>query len=363
MEKNYVLGEDAQQKIEMNLALGKNWITYNSDAYFLEAKHIGLFANKIDAIIHASLENLAEQEYKIFYASSLAEVYKRLPYELQLKQISSLQKHNIMNEQNFEYLKENLKNMGFGDKLNKDLEINIRAGVKDFQLPTEANFNGQKMEALLSFRQGDQNEMYFFNKYTAALIKDGETDLAKSQIFYLTKGYGATFKEAFNLLEGRAVNKDLTDSKNNKYNAWLQIDFSNKDKNGNNEVRQYHQNYGFDIEKALNKQPIKELENADDRKLLVSSLKKGNLQQVNFEVDNIRSKMFIEANPKLRTLNVYDSEKKLVVQQTSKKELSNTKENSKEEIKDIKKDNKQERNNKRIKNELEQEGKTLGKKL
>jgi hypothetical protein len=46
--------------------------------------------------------------------------------------------------------------------------------------------------------------MYFFNKYDASLqAKD------MAQTFYINKGSGITAKEAYNLMEGRAVHKEL----------------------------------------------------------------------------------------------------------------------------------------------------------
>jgi hypothetical protein len=356
METNHIFSDAAINVIEAGLNNHKFWLAYNEVSYFLADRDVFMFHVREEAEQFAT-NNLSDLDYfRIVYVPIHPEHLSRFLQSI----ISSPQNNTIMNEQNFEYLKENLKNMGFGDKLNKDMENNIRAGVADFQLKTDATFNGEKMEADLSFRKGEQNEMYFFNKYVASLMKDGMADPEHTQTFYLNRGYGVTFKEAYNLLEGRAVNKDLTNANGDKYNAWVQLDFSAKDKHENFEVKQYHQNYGFDIEKSLNKHPIKELDNVDDRKLLVSSLKKGNLQQVSFEKDGVREKMFIQANPKMRTLTVYDSEKKLVVEQSVKQEKSKgqsgEKENEKKEKKEKNNDKKQERSKTRSKDELESAG-------
>jgi hypothetical protein len=214
-----------------------------------------------------------------------------------------------MNEQSVEYLIENIKYLGFGEKLNKELEKNILAGLPEFQLLTEAGYSGQKMQAVLYFTKSERSEMYFFNKYSAWLIKDDMLDQDRRQIFYIHHGHGVTLKEAFNLLEGRAVNKDLFTARGERFNAWLQLDFGLKDKNGNYELKYYHQNYGFDIEKVLEEYPIRELGDPDDRKIMINSLKKGNLYLVFFEEFAGFEKMWIEANPKLRKLNLYDFEK------------------------------------------------------
>lgn len=356
MGSDHMFTDTAINVIEAGLKNHRSWLAYNEVSYFLTDRDVFMFHHREEAE-EFSANNLSDLDH--FRIVPVTIHPEELSQFLQTI-ISSPQNNTIMNEQNFEYLKENLKNMGFGDKLNKEMEDQIRAGVADFQLKTDATFNGEKMEADLAFRKGEQNEMYFFNRYTASLLKDGVVDPERTQTFYLNRGYGVTFKEAYNLLEGRAVNKDLTNSTGEKYNAWIQLDLSAKDKHGNNEVKQYHQNYGFDIEKALNKHPIKELDNADDRKLLVSALKKGNLQQVSFEKDGVREKMFIEANPKMRTLSVYDSEKKLVVEQSVKQERSKGRsaenENGQQEKKEKNNDKKQERSKTGSKDKVESEG-------
>jgi len=69
--------------------------------------------------------------------------------------------------------------------------------------------------------------MYFFNSYHASLQKTNGEKL--DQTFYINKGKGITSKEAFNLLDGRAVHKDLVTKENQPYKAWLQLDLGNKD--------------------------------------------------------------------------------------------------------------------------------------
>lgn len=108
----------------------------------------------------------------------------------------------------------------------------------------------------------------------------------------------------------------------------------------------------------MGKHPIKELENADDRKMLNGSLRRGNLQSVDYEKDGQRERMFIEANPKERSINVYDKDKNLVVAETVKHDKKKETANDKEETKEVKLDKKNEKgNSKAEKNGMEQEGK------
>lgn len=207
-----------------------------------------------------------------------------------------------MNEKNVEALKNNLKYLGFGEGLNEQLEKNIREQKPDFTLQHDLTYNNQKMQTELSFKGGDQNEMYFFNKYTAKLNEPDE----RQQTFYLDRGNGVTTKEAFNLLEGRAVNKDLVNKDGEKYNAWVQLDFSKTEESGNYKMNRYHENYNYDITKEIQNLILKPIPPEQEKQLL-QSLEKGNIQSATFLKEGLEVKMFIEANPKERTINIYDS--------------------------------------------------------
>ena len=209
-----------------------------------------------------------------------------------------------MNEENANYLKEHIKYMGFGEKLHAALEQKLAEGKPDFQLLFQATVNQKPFEAVLNFRKSDNSDLYFFNSYTAKLERtDGQS---REQTFYMNKGKGVTAKEAFNLLEGRAVLKELMNKDRQIYQAWVQLDFKNKDKHGNYNAKQYHENYGYDLARSLSKLPIKELHNDTQRMELVKSLEKGNIQAVTLEKNGRQERLFIEANPQYKTINLYD---------------------------------------------------------
>jgi len=94
----------------------------------------------------------------------------------------------------------------------------------------------------------------------------------KITIDILKKGKGVTGKEAFNLLDGRSVHKDLVTKEGQPYKAWMKLDFDKKDKNNNFEVKQFHENYGFDLKAAVEKFPITDLKEVDKEKALMQSL-------------------------------------------------------------------------------------------
>jgi hypothetical protein len=253
-----------------------------------------------------------------------------------------------MNTENLDYLKDNVKYMGFGEQFNTALEENIAKGAATFQLSSKSEINGKRFEVDLNFKKSDSTDMYFFNSYRASLERaNGER---MEQTFYLNKGKGVTAKEAFNLLDGRSVYKELTNKEGQNYNAWLQLDPNTKDRSNNYEVKQFHDNYGFNLRNAVERFAISELTDPEKMKRLEQSLQKGNLQAVSFEKDGATSRMFIEANPQFKTLNVYDSEFKKVQQVSLAPYLSRQDETKEKHDVDQKKEVKQDQKQKATKN-------------
>lgn len=215
-------------------------------------------------------------------------------------------------QKNLEYLKNDIKYLGFGENLKNDLEQNLNNGHAKFQLRHQGEFKRpggemDKMDVLIDFNKSERTGRYFLNSYTATLKNENDPTLEKSQTFYINKGHGVTAKEAYNLLNGRSVYKKQTNREGDEYHAWIQLDFNKKETNGNFKQNQFHDNYGYNLAETLLKYPIKELHDLDATKDLVDGLKKGNLQRATFEIEGKEEKMFLAANPQFKMLRVYDS--------------------------------------------------------
>lgn len=204
-----------------------------------------------------------------------------------------------MNTENLSYLQKQLLNLGFGDKLNEELERNIKTGKKEFSLATDQEYNKQSVDYLLHFKAGDNNEMYFFNKYDASL-KDKDLQ----QTFYINKGSGITAKEAYNLMEGRAVYKQLENLEGQKYNAWIVLDKETKTENGNYKLRPFTDGWNYKPERAIDKLDIVGINKVGAREKLLKSLEKGNRHQVAAMKDGKEVKLFLEANPAEHRVNL-----------------------------------------------------------
>jgi len=204
-----------------------------------------------------------------------------------------------MNTENLNYLQKQLLNLGFGEKMNADLEKQIKAKQQEFTLRTTQEYNKQPVDYILHYKAGDNNEMYFFNKYDAAL--QGKE---MQQTFYLNKGSGITAKEAYNLMEGRAVHKQLENQAGEKYHAWILIDRENKTENGNFRLQSFNEGWNYKPERAIDKIDIVGIREEGARDKLLRSLEKGNRHQVTAMKAGKEVKLFLEANPAEHRVNL-----------------------------------------------------------
>lgn len=311
MKGEHVISDEVLNDVMDALTKGHSWFVYNTLSYFLDKEHVRFFKTENEADDWAFENNSKTEAYRVIHINSVTDLYKEIKYAEKLETILNHSKTFFMNTQNLDYLKENLRLMGFGDKLNADLEKNMQQGFPEFVLKMQSEFSGKNMDTALSFKKSDQSDMYFFNRFDAHLHHRNDASKDVQQTFYLNKGHGVTLKEAFNLLEGRAVHKEIS-GKEGKFNAWIQLDFKEKEENGNYKTKQYHQNYGYDLEASLKAFPIKELQNEQQRERLMMSLQKGNVQSVTMTAGGRDQMFFVEANPQYKNISVYDAHMKML---------------------------------------------------
>ena len=351
MNNDHPISDEVLELVNIALSKGEHWMAYNQSLYFIDKEDIHFFKLQNEAKEFAN-DNFSDRDtYHVIYFNSIIDIFKEIPYsentginmvnnpdinglynhegndftdsliehieQQQSSLFNSQLKTNVMNNENFQYLSDNLKYMGFGENLKTDLERNLNEGKADFQLHYKAEINKKPFEVTMNFRKSDSSDMYFFNNYHASLEK-GKDEKAE-QTFYLNKGKGVTGKEAFNLLDGRSVHKDLVTKEGQPYKAWMQLDFDKQDKNNNFEVKQFHEKYGFDLKAAVDKFPLTELKDPENEKALLQSLQKGNMQSVNIEKDGTTHKLFIEADPQFKKITLYDSGMKLLTKESVEK--------------------------------------------
>lgn len=212
-----------------------------------------------------------------------------------------------MNQQNAEYLQNLLKFTGFGEGMQEELQTRLQEQKPEFTLQHRSQIGTDQVEASLLFRKSDQSDMYFFNRFYLKLKdENGAEDFTQS--FPISREHSFTLKEAYNLMKGRSVHKELRSRAGENYQAWLKLDFREKDDYGNFKMTQYHQNYGYDLKQVLAKYPIREMESPQTAQSLVRSLERGNRQSVTMTVEGRDQKLFVEASPQYKSLNVFNSQ-------------------------------------------------------
>jgi hypothetical protein len=269
--------------------------------------------------IKEELLNLTKLEQGISVANRMWETYVPIHsvskpdfLEKYIQSISIIPNNTTMNENNYDYLNKQIKFTGFGEGHQEKLKENLQKQTPEFTIFHQQDFGKDNVVATLQFKKSEDSDMYFFNRYNLMLKNQQHTDPLKQTFYINNKEDNITLKEAYNMMSGRAVHKELTNKEGEKYNAWLQLDFKTIDKHGNYEVKKFHQNYGFDLEKTLAKYPIKELSVESDKPRLMESLHRGNRQGVTFQHDGREQKVFIEASPQFKSLNFYDGNMKRV---------------------------------------------------
>ena len=271
-----------------------------SDNWKMQSFHIGVPVEDAISLLRGRAEKMPNEEMLCLIPINKWETLE----EIELLNTNT----NVMKSQNLEFLEKSLLNLGFGEQVNKELGKNIDKKVPEFALAAKHEFNQQKVDYVLHFKAGE--EMYFFNKFDATLRKGNEKEV--NQTFYINKGNGITAKEAFNLMEGRAVHKQLFNKDGEKYNAWLQLDNENLTQNGSKEIKRFSEGYGFDLESVITGKGIKEMETPEAKQALLKSLGKGNVQQITVERDGAEKKYFISASPQYKTVDLFDHQQKKI---------------------------------------------------
>ncbi|HLY72002.1 MAG TPA: hypothetical protein VKR53_19845 [Puia sp.] len=214
-----------------------------------------------------------------------------------------------MNEKNLEFLSKQLQQSGFGEEISNELKEKIEKQIPEFTLLHQSEIGNDRLMAELHFRKSAESDMYFFNRVDMSIKNENQSESLK-QSFYANNNI--TPNQGYNLIQGRAVYKEMTGKEGNKYNAWIQLDFKETDQYGNFKLKQFHDNYGFDLKATLEKYQVKELPSSENSISLIESLQRGNREAVSITKDGNEQKLYIEASPRFKSLNLYDGDMKRV---------------------------------------------------
>ncbi len=337
MNQEHVISDELLELAHISFLKNEFWIAYNTISYFLEKGDVYFFKTS-DEAHEFSDNNISEyDDFKVIYARSPDELLKQIPYgeklnkdlndkrgvatEAAISTVADSQNYqtqnlSTMNEKNYDYLSKQLRNTGFGDELNEQLKEKMQKQEAQFALTFQKSYGKDETVATLHFKKSEESDMYFYNRFSLMLQSEKHPDAIKQTFYINPKADNITLKEAYNLMSGRAVHKELSNKEGEKYNAWLQIDFKDTDMNGNYKMKQFHQNYGYDLKAVIASYPIKELADDLQKQRLMESLERGNRQSVTMDLGGKEVKIYIEASPQFKSLNLYDADMKRVTRQT-----------------------------------------------
>src|SRR5450432_1969177 len=178
--------------------------------------------------------------------------------------------HRASGEQN---LLDTLSKTGFSNINWQQLEQKMQQGQGNFTIAHSSQVNADKrMEYDLSFSK-DQYGRYKLDQYQATLKSDAHPEQNKKQTFVVDSGHSTTAAQAFNLLEGRAIEQEYRNALGGRQTAWVKLDFNDKDNAGNYRRREYHSH--TDLEKALEALPILEKASHAEMEKLLHGLRNG----------------------------------------------------------------------------------------
>ncbi|EHQ25509.1 hypothetical protein [Mucilaginibacter paludis] len=220
-----------------------------------------------------------------------------------------------INMKNYDYLKNQAMFLGFGEEPAKAIQEKMATGANDFTVPHQTKFGQDEVKSTLHFGKSNGGDLYFFKKFDLELKQPGADEPLK-QTYFIGKENNYTLKERYNMLDSRAVYKELNklvpvgEGENRKfkatdetYKAWRALDFKQTDDRGNFLPKMMF----WDHEKAIKNYPIKELAEGYDRSRLLASLEKGNPTKVTIIKDGQEIKGTMAANPRQAGFDFYDS--------------------------------------------------------
>jgi hypothetical protein len=172
-----------------------------------------------------ALRMLQEDRSKIekqLYPNPVIRLLRRLLVAPVKEQIV-IRQDNRKTEQNSQSLHQQVQRAGFINLAAK-IDEQIKQGQQQFSLPVSYYINDkERLDHQLSFVK-DQSGTYHFEGYKTNLYNESKPNEQRQQYFNMKNGYEINTTEAYNLLSGRAIKKNGT---------WMQLDFNDKEPNGN----------------------------------------------------------------------------------------------------------------------------------
>ncbi|WP_133509365.1 hypothetical protein [Flavobacterium chryseum] len=257
-------------------------VKYRKNNHFEERSALQIIKNERSNLI------------KLVYPSTFGQIFYKLMNLLILEKVNA--KILISDElKSNRSLEVKLKQAGFNDALNK-VERYMRLGQTKFTVPVSYYLNEkERIDHALQFKK-DELGYYHFEGFRTSLHDKSKPSENRQHYFSADDVSIFNAKQSYDLLSGRAV---LTDG------TWKQFDLNDKDADSSYRIKEFPENYGYNIEKALSQLPLKISDQLEFTSLIIS-LKEGRREEAVLLKDGVEQKVFIEANPQYKSVNIYN---------------------------------------------------------
>jgi len=190
---------------------------------------------------------------------------------------------------------EKLRRVGFSG-LSDKVKAFIKEGKPQFSISNSSYLNEKdRMDSQLNFTKNQQGD-YQFEGYRSTLVNKTNVGDKKQHYFDILIIDITNVSEAYNLLSGRAVQKNDT---------WIQFDLNDKDQNDNYRIKEFHSSYAYNLEKVIGSLALK-IKGFKLNEIVVELLKEGNRVPIIIIKDGNERQYSIEANPQFKSVTMYD---------------------------------------------------------
>lgn len=223
-----------------------------------------------------------------------ARILRKIIHVLFVERIRA-NRNNREQQQNREKVLRTILKTGFKDAVPK-VDTQMQLGHAKFDIPLNYyTSENERVVHRLSFSK-NQNEQYEFDGFRTTIYNELDPDGFKEHFFQADGDKTLNVRESYNLLSGRAVEKE---------GKWLQLDFCDKNAEGSYRLKEFHSDFGFNLEKTISSLPLVQLSDEISKTKLLQALKEGELVEVNF-LKNKAETRYIECRPQFKSVNIYD---------------------------------------------------------
>lgn len=212
---------------------------------------------------------------------------------------------NLIQEHNLNALSAAMKKAGFKSEIEGALRKMIDHDLPQFHI-RYSDVHYPKTDFVLHFQKAPNTDLYYFDKFEAisrpsldALLNDDPS--CRRHTFSLLDKMDFTGGEAANLVNGKCVCKNI-----NGKETWLFLDATTP--NRQHAIKPI----SFNLEKTMERLPIKEKENPSQYQALLQALKAGNSKEVTFIINGSSVKYTIDVAPSRKMIDVLDKNGRLV---------------------------------------------------